>query len=489
MNATLGAEMPNTNANVQTTVPFGYAEPATEVLDPHQVGAQIGTLGDGTQIWKITHNGVDSHPVHFHLFDVQFVNRVGWDGAKYAPEPGEVGWKDTVLMHPLEDTVVALRPQIPVLPFELPDSIRPIDPSMPVGSPISTFDPLTGQAVTVPNTVKDYGWEYVWHCHMLSHEEMDFMRPIVVNAAPPVPTAVTTSPGGLQATKVGLAWTQPGSGNPVVSNWTLQRATDLAFTVGLQSANVPAGSPAYLDTGLTELDEVLLPDPVRVQERLLQLEQHVHGEDRRRRRSTGLRATYALSGTKGSVTLSWTNAAAYNSVTVQRATNAAFTGFPSSTTVTLPKGGVLPTSWVDSKVTSGGTYYYRVTGQVSGVQLGVLPAGRHHGDGRCSRTADGAPGHAGADSRDCGADQRARHDLAVPAAPRCRPTTFQVLVSANAGFTRGLSTKTVPAAGSGATAFTISGLQRATTYYLRAAAVNKAGTSAWSTVVRVRTAP
>ncbi len=33
------------------------------------------------QIWKITHNGVDTHPIHFHLFDVQVINRVGWDGA------------------------------------------------------------------------------------------------------------------------------------------------------------------------------------------------------------------------------------------------------------------------------------------------------------------------------------------------------------------------------------------------------------------------
>ena len=34
-----------------------------------------------TQIWKITHNGVDTHAIHFHLFNVQLLNRVGWDGA------------------------------------------------------------------------------------------------------------------------------------------------------------------------------------------------------------------------------------------------------------------------------------------------------------------------------------------------------------------------------------------------------------------------
>ena len=34
--------------------------------------SQIGTAAaDGTQIWKITHNGVDTHAIHFHLFNVQ----------------------------------------------------------------------------------------------------------------------------------------------------------------------------------------------------------------------------------------------------------------------------------------------------------------------------------------------------------------------------------------------------------------------------------
>jgi hypothetical protein len=31
------------------------------------------------------------------------------------------------------------------------------------------------------NKEEDYGWEYVWHCHILGHEENDFMRPFVFN--------------------------------------------------------------------------------------------------------------------------------------------------------------------------------------------------------------------------------------------------------------------------------------------------------------------
>ncbi len=86
MNATLGTEMAFTNFNTQTTIPLGYIDPPTE------------SFGDGeTQIWKITHNGVDTHAIHFHLFNVQVINRVGWDGAVRPPDPNELGWKETVL--------------------------------------------------------------------------------------------------------------------------------------------------------------------------------------------------------------------------------------------------------------------------------------------------------------------------------------------------------------------------------------------------------
>ncbi len=89
---------------------------------------------DGTQIWKITHNGVDTHPLHFHLYDVQLLNRVAWDNIITPTDPTELGWKDTVRVSPLQDTIVALRPILPVLPFELPNSVRLLNPAMPMGS-------------------------------------------------------------------------------------------------------------------------------------------------------------------------------------------------------------------------------------------------------------------------------------------------------------------------------------------------------------------
>src|SRR5450755_2819828 len=153
MNSTLGTELPFTNITTQTTLPLKYLDPPTEIIEPSQPGTLVGSLNDGTQIWKVTHNGVDTHFIHFHLFDVQLVNRVGWDGAIRPPDRNELGWKDTVRMHPLEDTVVALRPMVPTLPFKVPDSIRAYDPTQPLGTTaqFTGVDPYTNRPITVVN--------------------------------------------------------------------------------------------------------------------------------------------------------------------------------------------------------------------------------------------------------------------------------------------------------------------------------------------------
>ncbi len=221
MNATLGVELPFTNFNNQTTIPLGYSELATEIV------------ADGkTTFWKITHNGVDTHPVHFHLFDVQILNRVGWDGAVRFPEANEIGWKETVKMKPLEDIVVAMRPISPKLPFPLGNSTRNLDPTKPANARVLTTDlgnhfvnlgnlgnqievsnsnGLLGATANLDTTGAgyDYGWEYVWHCHILGHEENDFMRPLVLKVATTPPAAPTTlSAVSSGPTRVDLAWTK-----------------------------------------------------------------------------------------------------------------------------------------------------------------------------------------------------------------------------------------------------------------------------------------
>jgi FtsP/CotA-like multicopper oxidase with cupredoxin domain len=219
MNATLGVELPFTNYLTQTTIPYGYIDPPTEIFKSGE-----------TQIWKITHNGVDTHLIHFHLFTVQVVNRVGWDGMIKPPDPNELSWKDTVRMNPLEDVIVALRPMKQQgLPWKLPNSVRPLDVTMPVGSSLpnqfTTMDP-TNEPVAVTNDVTNFGWEYVWHCHILGHEEIDMMRVMSLAVAPDVPgTPLATLSGTGRAQRVILTW-KDNSRNE--TSFMVQRATTAA---------------------------------------------------------------------------------------------------------------------------------------------------------------------------------------------------------------------------------------------------------------------
>ena len=198
MNAILGVELPLTNFTTQTTIPFAYVDPPTEVLNDGQ-----------TQIWKITHNGVDTHAIHFHLFNVQVLNRVGWDGAIRPPDANELGWKETVRMNPLEDAIVAMRPMKQSLPFGIPESTRLLDPTSPAGSTgqFTGVDPLTNNPITVVNQLTNFGWEYVWHCHLLGHEENDMMRPVVFKVQPVAIPKSLTATATQTPLRIALAWT------------------------------------------------------------------------------------------------------------------------------------------------------------------------------------------------------------------------------------------------------------------------------------------
>ena len=265
----LGVEVQFTNALNQTSLWFRIQDPVTEVLtDTVDLMTPIGVLGDGTQIWKITHNGVDTHPIHFHLFNVQLINRVDWAGVVKPPEANELGWKETLRMNPLEDCIVAFRPVSPKLEFGVPDSIRPLDPTMPLGvtTPFTQFDPNNQGNQYDPlitNEVVNLGWEYMWHCHILSHEEMDMMRPMQLNVARALAAAPVLS-GILNGAQFDLAWTDatppgdPGTlGNPANEvGFRVERAP--IEPVGLPGVYVPIGSaPAnttsFVDSTLNPL--------------------------------------------------------------------------------------------------------------------------------------------------------------------------------------------------------------------------------------------
>jgi FtsP/CotA-like multicopper oxidase with cupredoxin domain len=250
MKASLGLAMPNPTPNTANFIMQGYADPPTELVK--LVSTPIGSpLTDGTQIWRVNHNGVDTHPVHFHLFHVQLINRVGWDGAYRLPHPTELGWKDTVRISPLEDTYVALRPIAPRpenLPFKIPNSVRPLEPALPIGSRLAftNIDPL-GNPITpgITNQEANFGWEYIWHCHILSHEENDMMRAVVFAATPETPTSLTATSVGGGGIEVALAWTDNAA---TATGFTIQRSEDALFT-----------APATIQIGATPCDTTLFP--------------------------------------------------------------------------------------------------------------------------------------------------------------------------------------------------------------------------------------
>jgi hypothetical protein len=167
------------------------------------------------------------------MVNVQVINRVAWDGQIRPPELNELGWKETLRMNPLEDVYVAVRAAHPVVPFGVPGSKRLLDPAQVQngGLGFTNIDPTTGQAPTTQtylvngvmtpvsvatanpalglvantysNQLTDFDNEYVWHCHILGHEEQDFMRPFVFHPTPVVPDA----PAAVTVTGTTVSWT------------------------------------------------------------------------------------------------------------------------------------------------------------------------------------------------------------------------------------------------------------------------------------------
>ncbi|MRR36387.1 hypothetical protein EG829_17285, partial [bacterium] len=116
---------------VHVLIPYGLASPPTDLVKGSIERTKVGELPDGTQIWRIFHNGVDTHPIHVHLFTAQLINRVDQSGqvtgGTLPVDPTDLGWKETFKVNPLEVTYLALRPTVPTpaqLPFEVPDSVR-----------------------------------------------------------------------------------------------------------------------------------------------------------------------------------------------------------------------------------------------------------------------------------------------------------------------------------------------------------------------------
>ena len=136
----------------------------TEAMDDH--GHSLGLKINGksyddavtetvelgsTETWRFINTTDDAHPMHLHLVQFQVVGRQSYDvvafhygklqltGKARPIEANEAGWKDTAVVYPREVLTILVR-----------------------------FDGFTGR--------------YVFHCHMLEHEDNDMMRPYEVVA-------------------------------------------------------------------------------------------------------------------------------------------------------------------------------------------------------------------------------------------------------------------------------------------------------------------
>jgi FtsP/CotA-like multicopper oxidase with cupredoxin domain len=496
MSGMLGLEVPGATATTQNILLYGYATPPVDLLQDSSM-TQIGATGDGTQIWKITHNGVDTHPIHWHLVNVQLINRVAWDGALMPPDANELGWKETLRVNPLEDTIVALRPVAPTQPFDVPNSVRPIDPTMPIGAPLRMVPGGGGPgmiiapdttAVQVLNRLVNYGWEYVWHCHILSHEEMDMMHSLGLATTPAAPsTLVATKTGRGAGTSIGLSWIDE---SVTETDFVVQRTLDNGAT-WVTLATIPS------TTGPTSGSTIRYTDPIgattasffyRVFARNTVGDPTIYAvgppdttfptvfldSDFSNIATTSLGAPTNLTATlvaSSQVLLTWIDTATNETgFLVERSTNG---GAYAQITVAGPKTNTGTVTFTDTTADPGFTYQYRVAAiiEIPGFMI-------------TSAYATSAP-----------------LTVAVPTAPsNLRATAtrqgntasvtltwqdnsnneggFTVQRATNSAFTTGLVSSTTAA---NTTALQIGSLARLTNYYFRIRAYNLVGTSGWVT--------
>jgi len=179
------------NSRKRTLVLFevtGANGPLEVLLDGQNWSAPISELPlvGATEDWQIVNLTMDAHPIHLHLVQFRLVCRQDFLVNKYTndwlalngqpplnhptkvlpvkaylldgpikPPAHENGWKDTIQAYPGQVTTIRVRfaPQNAVL-------------SVP-GINLYPFNPAKGPG-------------YVWHCHILDHEDNEMMRPYKV---------------------------------------------------------------------------------------------------------------------------------------------------------------------------------------------------------------------------------------------------------------------------------------------------------------------
>jgi FtsP/CotA-like multicopper oxidase with cupredoxin domain len=503
----------NPTSPVHVLIPYGYASPPTDLVKGSLEGTPIGVMPDGTQLWRIFHNGVDTHTIHTHLFHAQLINRLGQDGLNLGVDPIELGWKDTFRVNPLEITYLALRPTVPIpaqLPFEVPDSVRLIDPTLPEAAtlipppPNGWFDPAGNQIVEILNHYVNFGWEYVWHCHILAHEEMDMMHSLVFAVPPRAPTLLAgTVSGPANNPNVDLTW---ADNSLKEVQYTIQRATNATFSSGLTAFNL--ANPDPTTTGPMAFQDTTVAPNTRYWYRVFAIGAPV---------GDGFTAGFptmsadSVSGTVaidvGTPTTAGPADPTLLTATVQtgprvrlawrdNATNE--TGFEVERCTVVPpaidctnfaqialagpRSGTGGVTYLDTTVVPGTTYFYQVWA-VNAVGRSVNPTNA------TSATVPPVPAAPTSFTVTTVRNPNGSYTATLNWAPYSpNPTNFTIQRARNATFTTGLSTSAAPGAARTATQT----LARNTTYYFRIRANSSiSGSSAWKNALPfpIRTGP
>lgn len=171
----------------------------------HTLTTELPTVG-ATEDWEFVNTTPLTHNKHVHLIQFQLVDRHNIDAPRYladwiavngnppfshptiklpvepyitgpaeGPEPEESGWKDTIRTPAGQVTRIRIRftIQAPGVPSVPGVNTFPIDPTFGIG--------------------------FIWHCHLLEHEDNEMMRPMTViptwKAGTSYPVGNRNSPG------------------------------------------------------------------------------------------------------------------------------------------------------------------------------------------------------------------------------------------------------------------------------------------------------
>ena len=117
---------------------------------------------------------------------------------------------------------------MPEVPWEVTNSIRNLNPMDPAGSTnlFNSIAPDGTPTNPIVNQLVNYGWQYVWHCHILSHEEMDMMRPQSLVLPPVAPSNLANTLTGTNPTRqrAVLTW---DDNSITETGFQVQRSTNL----------------------------------------------------------------------------------------------------------------------------------------------------------------------------------------------------------------------------------------------------------------------